>query len=79
MAAEDVNVSVADDHLNRFPDVVRRIKKAGLKVEHELEAAGVVSGSIDRAKLSDLEQVEGVAAVERSRGFQIPPPESDIQ
>ncbi len=79
MAAEDVNVSVADDHLARFPDVVRRMEKAGLKVQQQLEAAGVVSGSIDRAQLPDLEEVEGVAAVEPSRSFQLPPPESEIQ
>ena len=79
MAAEEVNVSVADDHLARFPDVVRRMEKAGLKVQQQLEAAGVVSGSIDSAKLPDLEQVEGVTAVESSRSFQLPPPESDLQ
>ena len=79
MAAEEVNVSVADDHLARFPDVVRRMKKAGLKVQQQMESAGVVSGSIDSAKLSDLEQVQGVAAVELSRSFQLAPPESDIQ
>ena len=79
MAAEDVNVSVADDHLHGFPDVVERMKKAGLKVHQQMEAVGVVSGSIDPAKLSDLEQVEGVAAVEPSRRFQLPPPESDVQ
>ncbi len=79
MAAEEVNVSVADDQLARFPDVVRRMEKAGLKVQQQLEAAGVVSGSIDSANLSDLERVEGVAAVEPSRSFQLPPPESDLQ
>ena len=79
MAAEDVNVSIADDHLDRFPDVVQRMKEAGLRVSQQMEAVGVVSGSIDPTKLSDLKQVEGVAAVERSRSFQLPPPESDVQ
>ena len=79
MAAEDVNVSVADDHLDGFPDVVERMKKVGLKVHQQMEAVGVVSGSIDPAKLADLERVEGVAAVEPSRSFQLPPPESDVQ
>ena len=79
MAAGDVNVSIADDHVDRFPDVVQGMKEAGLRVSQQMEAVGVVSGSIDPAKLSDLKQVEGVAAVERSRSFQLPPPESDVQ
>ena len=79
MPAETVNVSVADGHLGRFPDVVRRMERAGLKVEQQLEAIGVVSGSIDPARLPDLEQVQGVLAVERTRDVRIAPPESDVQ
>ena len=79
MAAEDVNVSVDEDHLDHFDDVVRAIEKAGMKVQRRLALTGVVSGSIDTARLPDLEQVPGVAAVERSRVVRIPPPESELQ
>jgi hypothetical protein len=84
MAAEDVNVSVTDAYLDRFPDVVQRLKRAGLKVQQQMDAVGVVSGSIDPTRLSDLEAVEGeavegVGAVERSKRFQLPPPDSKIQ
>ena len=77
MAAENVNVLVED--AGRFSDVVRRMEEAGLKVEHQLEEVGVVTGSIDSTKLSDLNEVEGVGAVERSQEVQLPPPHSDIQ
>ncbi len=79
MAIETVNVSVTDDYLDRFPEVVKAAKKAGLKVEQELETLGIVSGSIDSAKFEDLSRVRGVAAVERARKFQLPPPDSEIQ
>lgn len=79
MADENVNVSVADDHLHRFDEVVRRMKRAGLKVDQQLEGVGVVSGSIDSAKVQDLEGTPGVSSVERSRTVGIAPPESDIQ
>jgi len=78
MAIEHVNVSVADDYLDRFTTVVQHCKKAGLKIEQQLAQIGIVSGSIDSAKLADLEQVEGVTAVERSRTYQIAPPNSEI-
>ena len=79
MAEEDVNVSVVENHLDQFDEVVRRLEKAGLKVQQRLGAAGVVSGSIDPAKVDNLEKVTGVASVERSRRIRIPPPESEIQ
>ncbi len=79
MAVEKVNVSVADDYLDQFDEVVRRLEKAGLKVEQELEAIGVVCGSIDSAKLADFDKVEGIAAVEEQRDYQLAPPESDVQ
>jgi hypothetical protein len=75
MATEDVNVSIDDAHLGRFDEVVRQVERAGLKVQQRLAVAGVVSGSIDADKLSELERVPGVAAVERSREVHIPPGE----
>ena len=79
MADENVNVSVADDHLHHFAEVVKRMKKAGLKVRQQLDGIGVVSGSIDSAKVVGLEKTPGVSFVERSRSISIPPPESDVQ
>jgi hypothetical protein len=74
-----VNVSVSDDHLHRFTEVVRELEKAGLNVDQQLGAVGIVSGTVESAKLADLQKVEGVAAVEQSRNIQLDPPSSDVQ
>ena len=79
MATERVNVAIDEKYQGRFAQVVKRMKSAGLKVDEELPDVGVVTGSIDSDKLVDLEQVEGVAAAERSREIRIAPPESDVQ
>lgn len=79
MAEVNVSVSVADGSLDRFSEVVRRLKDAGLDAEQELEEIGVVTGSIDPEKAESLREIEGVSGVERSRGFQIAPPDSDVQ
>jgi hypothetical protein len=79
MAEVNVSVSVADDSMDWFSEVVRRLKEAGLDVEQELGEIGVVTGSIDSEKAELLRDVEGVSHVERSRDFQISPPDSDIQ
>ncbi len=81
MAAEPVKVqlSVADDYLTRFSEVVERAEKAGLKVDRELKETGLVLGSIDPDRLPELERLEGVAAAERSREIRIAPPDSKTQ
>ena len=79
MAMENVNVDVADDCMDRFPEVVKAVKKVGLKVEEELELLGMVSGSIYSAKLEKLSKVPGVATVEPSHEYQLPPPDSEVQ
>src|SRR5215207_4308607 len=76
MANETVNISVADDDRTRFREIVRSLRVAGLDVTQELESLGVVSGEIDAAKVADLQQIEGVAAVERQRSFRLEPPDS---
>jgi hypothetical protein len=79
MPKVSVSVSVDDEHLDRFADVVEACKKAGLSVEQRLDAIGVMTGSIDSAKVEQLHKVKGVADVEGARRFQLAPPESDIQ
>lgn len=79
MPTEQVSISVADAFLDRFAEVVKRIEQAGLTVDQQLDMIGVITGSIDSDDIGKLDQVEGIAAVERSRGFQLPPPDSPTQ
>jgi hypothetical protein len=79
MSKIKLSVSVSDEHRHRFNEVVKNIKKAGMKVEQQLHNLGIVTGSIDDEKLNLLHRVEGVAGVEEERDIQIPPPESNIQ
>ena len=72
-------VSVDDEHLDRFSEVVRGVEDVGMEVEQKMEDLGVLAGSIDSKKVESLRRVEGVSHVEESQGFQIPPPDSDVQ
>jgi hypothetical protein len=45
-----VSVSVHEKDPKRFPEVVKACEKVGLKPEGTLDAAGVVTGSIDAGK-----------------------------
>lgn len=79
MAQVKLSVLVEDDHLPKFSDVVKRVKQAGMKVENELETIGIITGSVDEAKVTGLKAIKGVAQVEQEGSFQIPPPDSDVQ
>jgi len=79
MAKVNLTVSVDDAHLDRFSEVVERVKKAGLKVDQKMANLGMVTGSIDSEKVGLLRKVKGVAEIEEQRDIQIAPPESPVQ
>ncbi len=79
MSKVNLTVSVADDHLENFSEVVARCRKAGMSVEREMKSIGMISGSIDEAALEKLRRIKGVLLAEPERSFQISPPDSDVQ
>ena len=79
MAKVNLSVSVKDEHLPRFSELVSQLKKTGFDVEQELASAGVVTGSIESHKVPELKKLAGVGHVEESRKIQIPPPDAEIQ
>jgi methylmalonyl-CoA mutase cobalamin-binding subunit len=74
-----VVVSVDDEHLRSMEGVVEELQAAGLRIEETMEGLGTVAGSIEPSKLESLTHVQGVAGVEESQTFHLPPPESDVQ
>jgi hypothetical protein len=74
-AQEEVQVSVSDSYLPEFAQVVDRLRKAGLHVDQQLQAVGVVTGYVEPGRIDGLAQVAGVANIERSRIVRIPPGE----
>jgi hypothetical protein len=74
-----IQISVADDYISRFEDVVGRVKKLGFKMEQELPDIGIMVGQMPTERVGELGQVEGVGYFERPRSYQLPPPENDVQ
>jgi hypothetical protein len=79
VADEQVVISVADDQVDDMSTVVDALRAAGLRVNEVLDSAGVVTGTVDGAALASLSAVPGVVDVERSRVYQVPPPDSPVQ
>ena len=78
-ASAEVTVSVDDEHATDLQGVAERLRAAGLSIDDLFEELGVIVGRIDESRADRLRDVEGVASVERSRSYQLPPPESEIQ
>lgn len=75
----DVTVTVADSHAGDVDEVAERLRDAGMQVDQVLATLGVITGSVDSAQISVLEALPGVAAIEPQTGFQIAPPDADVQ
>lgn len=79
MSTVSLSVAVDDNYMNRMSEVVQKLEAAGMKVEQVMETLGIITGSCDSQKVEALSGVEGVTHVERSRSYQIAPPDSEIQ
>lgn len=75
----EIVVSVDDAHLAAMTDVVSALESAGMTVDEAMPVLGTVTGRVRPARLADIGLVEGVAAIEESRSYQLPPPDSDVQ
>jgi len=74
-----LSLSVDDQHLAKFSEVVKKVEKAGMTVDEKHKDIGVVNGSIEKDKIDSLRKVDGVEHIEEDREVRIPPPESDVQ
>jgi thiamine biosynthesis lipoprotein ApbE len=59
-----VVVTVDDESLKQIKQVASALKSAGMKVDQVMSTLGVISGTVDKSKVSALKKVKGVAVVE---------------
>lgn len=76
MAAEEITVSVGDDHLASIDEVVARLEAAGMRVDQVLRPIGMITGV---GVVAELVAVAGVAAVEARRRFRPWAPDAGIR
>ena len=79
MSQIKISISVDDAHVDQILEVAEGLRSLGMTVEQMLSIVGVISGSIDSEQVNRLYQVKGVQHIEPEQGYQLPPPDSDIQ
>jgi hypothetical protein len=72
-------ISVNEEYKDRLPEVAENLQSAGMQVDQWLVGIGVITGSADSENIEQLRQMPGVAAIEAAAGYQIAPPDSDLQ
>ena len=74
----NINVTVHQEYLSAIADVADALRARGMQVEQILEM-GFITGSAPDDSLVDLKKVSGVQSVDEELGYQLPPPDDDIQ
>lgn len=74
-----VVITVDENHLDQIWQVANNLRVAGLEVEKLYEKVGIITGSIESTKRSNLASITGVSAVEDEKAYNLPPPDSKIQ
>ena len=75
----DVVISVDSGSLSRIEDVAEELRTSGLSVKKIMPAIGTITGSVEETRMGKLRSVRGIVAVEVSREYRVPPPQSNIQ
>lgn len=76
---EKITVTVDDAHVGDVDSVADGLRAAGMEVSEVLGPVGIILGSVASEQRGALESLPGVMAVESEQGFQIPPPDAEIQ
>jgi len=67
MPKVEVIVKIDDASLNKMLEIAEECKIAGMTVEGQMSAVGMISGSIDHGNICKIEQIKGVTYVEESK------------
>jgi hypothetical protein len=73
-----INITVPDATPSQLKSVKASLVRQGVEVDSVLDAIGVITGKVDKARLSSLDAGAG-ATVEPDESVQLPPPDAPVQ
>jgi len=71
MSKVEVIVKVEDSSADKMSEIARQCEQAGMQVGQQMKSLGMISGEVERANISKLERIRGVAYVEESREIKL--------
>lgn len=79
MKKKSITIAVADNHLDNILEVAHHLQEAGLKVEHIMDAVGVITGSCETCEMEKMTQIAGVESIEAQDHYRLAPPDAPVQ
>ncbi|MEZ4713423.1 MAG: hypothetical protein R3A44_39920 [Caldilineaceae bacterium] len=73
MKTVDLLITISDEFLVQIPALVEKLMEMGLTDIQVMSAVGIITGVLDEAKMADVAQMPGVAQVQRTQTYQLPP------
>jgi hypothetical protein len=67
MSKVEVIVKVEDSSVDKMSEIARQCEQAGMRVEQQMKAMGMISGAVDKANIGKIERIKGVSYVEISK------------
>lgn len=71
MPKVEIIVKVDKNYKEKLPEIAAKCKSAGMDVEQQMSALGMISGSAEKSNIGKIEKIEGVAYVEESKPINI--------
>ena len=65
-----LSVVIEKSKLTNFSEIVRQCELTGMVVQRRMITLGVITGTIDSARMKDLGEIDGVHAIEPARQVQ---------
>ncbi len=71
MSKVEVIVKIEDSSSDKMSEIAKQCEQAGMSVEQQMKSVGMISGTIEQARISKVEQIKGVSYVEESKSLNI--------
>ena len=71
MSKVEILVKIDGAYTEKMSEIARECKAAGMNVEQQMKAVGMISGTVERANISKIERIKGVSYVEESKSLNI--------
>ncbi|MEZ4664071.1 MAG: hypothetical protein R2911_41590 [Caldilineaceae bacterium] len=77
MTTAEVLITVSDESLAQIPALVEKLMEIGLTDIQVMAAVGIITGSLEEDKIAEVLQMPGVAQIQRSQTYHLPPSAED--
>lgn len=69
MPKVEVIIKIDDAYLSKMSQIAEECQAAGVNIEQQMSAVGMISGSIEPVNIGRVEKIKGVSYVEESKAI----------